>query len=115
VGVFASFKTNKQLGEVVQRILASQELGPEYLLVAFREGRSDAYRVRSSLAGKVSISATFRDAHAKTLVAADTIIAAADAYEASCIIEGDRLKSWNPEVAAKSVSAVISAWNLAIG
>jgi len=114
LGIFTDFKTKKQLADIVRRIFASQELGPEYLLVAFREGRSGAYGIRNSLARKVSLSATFRDAHAKTLLAADAIISAADAYEASCGIDGDQLKSWDSAVAMQSVATVANAWKLAI-
>lgn len=115
MGLIADGRTKLKLGKAVTAVHAASNSGnPALLVTAFREVLKLATEVDEELASKVSLSAVWGDAHAKTLLAARSMIEAANSFLGSCEIQGDRLKGWHPEIADASMTTVASAYQYAV-
>lgn len=115
MGLISDGRTKLKLGRAVTAVHAAGHSGnPALLVTAFREVLKLATEVEQELAAKVSLSAVWAGAHEKTLLAARSMIEAANAFLFSCDIQGDRLKGWHPEIADASMATVASAYQYAV-
>ncbi|USQ79191.1 hypothetical protein NF556_16445 [Ornithinimicrobium faecis] len=111
MGLFADTRTKTKFARAVQPIATAwemQEIG--HLVTAFRTALPIAREILAELEGKQSLSSVYQQAHENTRQAAELLEACCANFLASIVTEGDRLKSWHPEVAESCVRGAVTAF-----